>query len=75
MHTHLAVPRDKTLQTWRPLFGRYNQSLRGLRAGGFHIEADQYWDCIRADAEEYLRPDPLVRRACMTAVEPDVRIS
>jgi hypothetical protein len=60
MHTHLGVPRDRAEQIWRPLFARYNQSLRGLRAGGYSIEADEYWDCMRAGAEEHLEPDAQV---------------
>ena len=60
MHTHLGVPEGQQEAVWRPLFQKYNQSLRALRAGGFDIQQEEYWDRLRAGAEHYLRPDPQV---------------
>ena len=60
MRTVLGVPAGHEEDTWRPLFQKYNQSLRALKAGGFEIEEDEYWDCLRAGAEDYLRPDKQV---------------
>jgi hypothetical protein len=57
MNTHHGVPVERAEEVWRPLFRKYNQSLRGLRAGGFDIEAEEYWDCLRAGAEKYLFPN------------------
>ncbi len=61
MRAKLGVPAGREEETWRPLFQKYNQSLRALKAGGFHILEDEYWDCLRAGAEDYLRPDKQVQ--------------
>lgn len=60
MHTHLGVPEGQQEKIWRPLFQKYNQSLRALRAGGFEFKEEEYWDCLRAGAEDYLEPAPQV---------------
>ena len=60
MHTHLGVPEGQQEKIWRPLFQKYNQSLRALRAGGFEFKEEDYWDCLRAGAEDYLEPAPQV---------------
>ncbi len=51
---------------WKQHFATYNQSLRALRAGaGFRFDTTEYWDCIRAGASDFLRPDPAVStRVC-----------
>ncbi len=65
MNAKFDIPLEKAEEVWRPLFRRYNQSLRGLRAGGFDIKAEEYWDCLRAGAEHYLFPNEEVRHlAC-----------
>ena len=56
MHTHLGVPEGQQEKIWRPLFQKYNQSLRALRAGGFEVKEEDYWDCLRAGAEDFLKP-------------------
>ena len=61
MRAKLGVPAGREEETWRPLFQKYNQSLRALKAGGFHILEDEYWDCLRAGAEDYLMPDRQVQ--------------
>jgi len=46
---------------WKQHFTTYNQSLLALRAGaGFRFDTREYWDCIRAGASDFLRPDPAV---------------
>lgn len=67
MRTVLGVPAGQEEETWRPLFQKYNQSLRALKAGGFNIREDEYWDCLRAGAEAYLRPDQQVQRLLESA--------
>lgn len=57
MNAKFGIPIEKAEEVWRPLFRKYNQSLRGLRAGGFDIEAEEYWDCLRAGAEHFLFPN------------------
>lgn len=61
MRTRLGVPEGQEEATWRPLFQKYNQSLCALKAGGFQIQEDEYWDCLRAGAEDYLSPDKQVQ--------------
>ena len=73
MHTHLGVPEGQQEKIWRPLFQKYNQSLRALKAGGYDIKNEEYWDCLRAGAVEYLRPDPQVCAA--TCLEPSAYLS
>jgi hypothetical protein len=60
MHTHRKVPKGQQEKIWRPLFQRYNQSLRALKAGGFDVREEEYWECLRTGAEEYLKPAPQV---------------
>lgn len=67
MHTKLGVPQDQCKATWRPLFAKTNQSLKGLRVGGYKFDTDEYWDFIRGGREEYLKPDPQVRE-CLKAL-------
>lgn len=67
MNTHLGVPLDEAEDIWRPLFQKYNQSLRALREGGFEVEAEEYWDCLRAGAEDFLSPVPEVSLMHMLA--------
>ena len=69
MHTHLGVPEGQQEAIWRPLFQKYNQSLRALRAGGFAIQQEEYWDCLRAGAEHYLKPDPQVGQVLLPPIE------
>ena len=69
MHTHLGVPEGQQEAIWRPLFQQYNQSLRALRAGGFDVQQEEYWDCLRAGAEHYLKPDPQVGQSLLPSLE------
>ena len=69
MHTHLGVPEGQQEAIWRPLFQKYTQSLRALRAGGFAIQPEEYWDCLRAGAEHYLKPDPQVGQGLLAPLE------
>ena len=48
---------------------QYNQSLRALRAGGFDVQQEEYWDCLRAGAEHYLKPDPQVGQSLLPSLE------
>lgn len=66
MHQRLGVPQDQCKAIWRPLFAKTNQSLKGLRVGGYSFDTDEYWDFIRSGREDYLKPDPKV--ACTTAL-------
>lgn len=67
MHQRLGVPRDQAEAVWRPLFKQTNQSLKGLRVGGYAFQTDEYWDFIRKDADKFLKPDPEVR-ACLQSL-------
>ncbi|KAL3151349.1 hypothetical protein ABBQ38_013182 [Trebouxia sp. C0009 RCD-2024] len=67
MHSRLGVPRDQCKAIWRPLFAKTNQSLKGLRVGGYIFDTDEYWDFIRSGREDYLKPDPKVRE-CLLAL-------
>lgn len=62
MNVKFGIPIEKAEEVWRPLFRKYNQSLRGLRAGGFDIEAEEYWNCLRAGAEQFLFLNKEVQR-------------
>jgi putative hydrolase of the HAD superfamily len=65
MHQELGVPSvEEAKRIWQPLFAKHNQSLKGLREGGFKFDTEQYWDFIRRDADKFLTPDPKVR-ACL----------
>eukprot|EP00891_Asterochloris_glomerata_P009478 jgi/Astpho2/9478/fgenesh1_pg.00145_%23_73_t len=73
MHQRLGVPRDQAEAVWRPLFKQTNQSLKGLRVGGYAFQTDEYWDFIRKDADKFLKPDPEVDlllhvRACLQSL-------
>ncbi len=49
-----ALARD----LWTIAFRRFNQSLRGLRACGYTLDADEYWRYIRGDSARFLSPAP-----------------
>lgn len=66
MHEKLGVPQADAYDIWRKAFAKYNQSLKGLRESGYHIIEAEYWDFIRQGAEEFLRPDPLVRQCLLS---------
>lgn len=63
MRTKLGVEEGREEAIWKKLFQAHNQSLKGLRAGGYLIEDEEYWEFIRGGSEEYLNPDPRVQRA------------
>lgn len=67
MHQKLGVPKEQCKPIWRPLFAKTNQSLKGLRVGGYKFDTEAYWDFIRGGREEYLKPDPKVRE-CLLAL-------
>ena len=46
---------------WEVAFRRYNQSLRGLRAAGYKLDENAYWEFIRAGADRFLTPDSGVK--------------
>jgi putative hydrolase of the HAD superfamily len=56
-----AATKVEAEKVWRPLFRKYNQSFRGLNAGGFKFTADEYWSQHRAGMEEYFVADPVLR--------------
>lgn len=58
MHERLRVPQEEAVPIWQKAFAKYNQTLKGLRKSGFEFDVEEYWDFIRAGAEEYLSPDP-----------------
>ena len=60
MEEKLGVPPDEAIPVWQKAFAKYNQTLKGLRESGFVFDTEQYWDYIRAGAEDFLRPDPMV---------------
>ncbi len=52
------VSRDESAEDyWRPLFKKYNQTLRGLKAAGHDIDDAEYWDHCRAGEENFLKED------------------
>lgn len=67
MHERLGVPQDQCKAVWRPLFAQTNQSLKGLRVGGYKFDKDEYWDFIRSGREAFLKPDAKVRE-CLLAL-------
>lgn len=58
MSEKLGVPKEKAVPVWQEAFAKYNQTLKGLRESGFSFDVDEYWDYIRAGAEDFLSPDP-----------------
>ncbi|KAK9819658.1 hypothetical protein WJX72_000858 [[Myrmecia] bisecta] len=70
MHQKLGVPRDQAEEVWRPLFRKHNQSLKGLRDGGYTIDAEEYWAFIRAGQERFLTRDDEVRRFLQSLPQP-----
>ena len=60
MQEKLGVPPEEAVPVWQKAFAMYNQTLKGLRESGFTFDVDEYWDYIRAGAENFLSPDPQV---------------
>ena len=58
MHEKLGVTEEQTVPVWQEAFAKYNQTLKGLRKSGFLFDVEEYWDDIRAGAEDFLSPDP-----------------
>lgn len=52
-----ATTKEEAEQLWRPLFKKYNQSFRGLNAGGYAFTDDEYWTDHRAGMEDFFAPD------------------
>jgi hypothetical protein len=44
--------------------------MQGLRAGGFNIDAEDYWDFIRDGAKDFLFPHPDVRSSMCSSEFP-----
>lgn len=63
MRTKLGVEDGREEAIWKELFQVHNQSLKGLRAGGYVIDDEEYWEFIRGGTDEYLKPDARVHRA------------
>lgn len=58
MEEKLGVPQEEAIPVWQKAFAKYNQTLKGLRETGFEFDVAEYWDYIRAGAEDFLSPDP-----------------
>ena len=46
---------------WRPLFTKYNQTYRGLKAAGLDINWDDYWSTCRKGTADWLSEDQPLR--------------
>lgn len=49
---------EHPITVWRPLFKKYNQSLRGLIAEGYQVDAARYWESVRQGTKDLLAPAP-----------------
>lgn len=61
MRLRLGVELGREEETWKPLFERHNQSLKGLREGGYQVNVEEYWEFIRKDDGRKLVPDERVQ--------------
>ena len=61
---------ENAKEIWWPLFRKYNQSIRGLRAGGYQINEGEYWDYVRRGMEKYFSKDDNLRNL-LTSIEVD----
>eukprot|EP00605_Chrysophyceae_sp_TOSAG23-4_P002606 GSChrysophyteH1.ASY1.ANO1.2877.1 assembled CDS len=67
------VPEGKSVvDVWRPLFQKYNQSLRGWKAAGFKVDEDEYWAESRKGMEDFIKPD-LPLRSFLDAIPSSTR--
>ena len=48
-------------ELWLPLFRKYNQTVKGLREGGFEIDEQEFWTDIRQGHEKYFTEDEHLR--------------
>jgi pyrimidine 5'-nucleotidase len=67
-----AASREEAERLWKPLFKQYNQSFRGLNAGGFTFTADEYWEEHRAGMQDFFTPDEPLRELLSTLLYPKV---
>lgn len=67
MHEKLGVPEEDAYGIWKKAFVKYNQSLKALKESGFQFDVNEYWDFIRSGAEDFLKPDPQVSNAGISA--------
>lgn len=44
-------------QTWKSLFKRYNQTLKGLKKSGFDVKDDEFWAYQRKDVAQFIKRD------------------
>ena len=68
MHEKCGLSREISAESvWRPLFQRYNQTLRSLREYGFEFDVEEYWRYVRRDQANFLHTD-LELRAILQAM-------
>lgn len=57
------VTRDESAEAfWRPIFKKYNQTYRGLRASGYNFDEKEYWSFHRQGMEKFLNRDDSLRK-------------
>ena len=57
------VPRSQSAEeVWKPIFRKYNQSFRGLKASGMVFDSDEYWTFHRSGVEQFLSADNNLRK-------------
>ncbi|KAG5177717.1 HAD-superfamily hydrolase [Tribonema minus] len=61
-------------EAWRPLFAKYNQTLRGLQATGHELNVEEYWADTRAGAEQFIKPAPQGLRDLLASLPQDLHI-
>ena len=57
-----ATNKQEAELLWKPLFKQYNQSFKGLNAGGYHFTNDEYWKEHRSGMEHFFKPDEQLRQ-------------
>lgn len=54
--------RETAIRIWTPIFQKYNLTKRGLLGEGYVFDTNAYDTFIRQGAEDYLHPDPELRK-------------
>ena len=67
---HWAQNHQNAKEIWWPLFQQYNQSIRGLKAGGYQVNDGEYWEYVRRGMEKYFKKDENLR-IFLTSIEVD----
>ncbi len=62
MHAKGFVPPTKSAEeVWKPIFAKYNQTKRGLKAEGMIFDEEEYWEFHRSGVELFLTKDESLR--------------